>query len=344
MGKGAAWAGARPNVPMEGTIETWMQSTALDYGSTFRSTVGRFSEAGKNKTSPRIGPGLYKEISGGIGNASATRPTPPAFSAPRSPRFVNVFTTADVDPKWTAEHDARAWTERGGQVAGNAFGKSPRGTQTARSLCSGEYTERGSPERSGKNRNNARSPRSVFRSRVGRFGGSPPPKAEKFAETTRALTAEASASRGPGIHDQGNGRGPKQTYDWKKADFMERPHGVFILPKARGRPRNHLSAGKKAVDPGHLGPGSYEMDVMERQKLQEAARPSASFRKPSKPLGHRSPYHKGPDSTWQLKTDARIWTRSSKGFAWGGGRAERPLNDRLSQRGAVSSGAPVPAA
>ena len=225
----------------------------------------------------------------------------------------------------------------------NAFGKEQRQNMIARSYCNGQITEMGVPENSGKNNLKVNSHRSKFESRIDRFGASPP--REEKNETMATKTAKAASMRGPGIHDQGNGRGPKQTYDWRNDQFMKRPNSVFVLPKARARPRHHMaSAGSPRNASGAgLGPGSYDPDTPTAQQAKEISRPSAAFRVPSKPVGHRSSYHKGPDSTWSLKTDARVWTKNKRGFAWGGGRAERPLNDRLTQRGAVATGKIVPA-
>jgi hypothetical protein len=353
MGKGEG--PGTTGVPMDNTIQSFLASTMNDYGHCFRSTVPRMTEdEGRDRDyfhsaqpSPRaLGPGVYADKedpdrADGVGRTSFLRPTPPAYSSPREQRFTSVFKTVDIDPKWTMDHDTKAWTDRGGLVAGNAFGKEQRGTMIARSYCNGQCTELGAPERSGKNNLEVNSHRSKFESRIDRFGASPP--REEKNETMATKTAKAAALRGPGIHDQGNGRGPKQTYDWRKDHFMKRPNSVFVLPKARQRPRHHMASAGSAHD--SLGPGCYEHDSLTSQQLKERSRPSAAFRTPSKPVGHRSPYHKGPDSTWSLKTDARHWTKNSspRGFAWGGGRAERPLNDRLTQRGAVATGKMIPA-
>ncbi len=301
------------------------------------------------QASPRdLGPGTYANLQDpdmpdGIGRVSFQRPSPPAYSSPRAHRFATPFKVLDVDPKWTMDNDMKAWTDRGGAVAGNAFAKQPRQTMTVRSYCNGQVTEAGAPESSGKNKLMVNSHRSKFESRIDRFGASPP--REEKNETMATKTAKAAARRGPGIHDQGNGRGPRQTYDWRKDDFLKRPNSVFVLPKARARPRAQLSAGRGETsgDPSNLGPGCYEHDLPTKQQVQEKSRPSAAFRTPSKPIGHRSPYHKGPDTTWTLKSDARLWTKNKRGFAWGGGRPERPLSDRLTHRGAVATGKLIPA-
>lgn len=340
-------------VPMDNTIENILASTMNDYGHCFRSTVDRFAVEGRDRdyfhsaqVSPRnLGPGVYADMNDpdyadGVGRTSFQRPSPPAYSSPRAHRFTSIFKQLDVDPKWTMDDDTKAWTDHGGLVAGNAFGKQPRRTiVTPRSYCNGQYTETGAPESSGKNRLLVNSHRSKFESRIDRFGASPP--REEKNETMATKTAKAAARRGPGIHDQGNGRGPKQTYDWRKDEYMKRPNGTFMLPKARARPRHHMSSGRgdggSSGDPDSLGPGCYEHDMPTQQRIQEQSRPSAAFRSPSKPIGHRSPYHKGPDSTWSLKTDSRTWTKNRRGFAWAGGRTERPLSDRLTHRGAVQT-------
>ena len=359
MGKGEG-PGGRPNVSADNTIDAFLATTMNDYGHCFRSSVERFADAGQDRdyyhsaqVSPRhLTGGVYAnkehlDRADGVGQRDQpVHPTRPAYSSPREQRFVTKFTTADVDPKWTMEHDSKAWTDRGGLVGGNTFGKEQRQSMSTQSYCNGQLTEHGAPERSGKNNLKVNSHRSKFESRIDRFGQSPP-REEKFNDTMRAKTARAEALRGPGIHDQGNGRGPKQTYDWRNDHFMKRPNSVFVLPEARARPNRHMaSAGSPrhtVTDGSDLGPGSYSPDTPTAQVMKDKSRPSAAFRVPSTPVGHRSPYHKGPDSTWSLKTDARNWTKNRRGFAWGGGRAERPLNDRLTQRGAVATRKIVPA-
>ena len=166
------------HIPQDGTIACAVQSSMRDYAPQFHSSVDRFSGGGALNGS-RGGfdaqqPGRYhRGAPGKPGHPQtwaahvpamqrsmfATARSAPAFSSPRSPRFV-VRAALDVAPAYRLESDAKLWNR-----SARTFPKSPRSRPTRRPACSGSYTPQG-PHGA----ETVRAATACFRSRVGRFG------------------------------------------------------------------------------------------------------------------------------------------------------------------------------